>query len=130
MVEMTPREEGGSCDMVCKLTDFGFSCVLDPGSNLSLVLGTPLYMAPELMRSEQYDRSVDIWALGVITFGVLTSTYPFDGKNKNEVEEKVKSEATKPKYELLDRFWRNGEPVKSFIQGCLAKDPTQRLTAE
>lgn len=48
MVEVT-RKEDGSSELVCKLTDFGFACVLDPGSNLSMTLGTPLYMAPELM---------------------------------------------------------------------------------
>ena len=48
MIEVTPKEDGSS-ELVCKLTDFGFACVLDPGSNLSMTLGTPLYMAPELM---------------------------------------------------------------------------------
>ena len=53
MVEVTPRT-GGTSDMVCKLTDFGFACVINPGSNLNVTLGTPLYMAPELVKEEEY----------------------------------------------------------------------------
>ena len=73
---------------------------------------------------------MDIWALGVITFAMLTSSYPFDGRNKKEVQMKVKSKSTKPNYSWLDRFWRSGTLVKDFLAGCLDKDPSKRLTAE
>ena len=54
MVDMTPQGDGTS-DIVCKLTDFGFACVMEPGSNINLVLGTPYYMAPEMVEHENYD---------------------------------------------------------------------------
>ena len=73
---------------------------------------------------------MDIWALGVLTFAMLTSNYPFDGRDKREVQNKVKSKSTKPNYELLDRFWRSGSLVKDFLAGCLDKDPSKRLNAE
>lgn len=48
MVELAA---GGSAeDMVCKITDFGFACEIQPDTELSLKLGTPLYMAPEVIK--------------------------------------------------------------------------------
>ena len=48
----------------------------------SLKLGTKLYMAPEIFEDEPYDKKVDTWALGVLTYIMLTSAYPFTGKTK------------------------------------------------
>lgn len=39
--------------------------------------GTPLYLAPEMVAQSQYDQSIDIWALGVITYELLTEESPF-----------------------------------------------------
>ena len=72
----------GVPEMVCKLTDFGFSCVLEQNHMSSLKLGTKLYMAPEIFEDEPYDKKVDTWALGVLTYIMLTSAYPFTGKTK------------------------------------------------
>lgn len=51
-----------------KIADLGFASKIDKESGLDLVLGTPLYMAPELVRHEKYSEKVDVWSLGVITF--------------------------------------------------------------
>ena len=45
------------------------------------MLGTPLYMAPELVRHEKYSEKVDVWSLGCITYQLLSGKTPFDGKN-------------------------------------------------
>lgn len=55
-----------------KITDFGFSCFFDPSEGLNLVLGSPLYMAPELHQGKAYDEKVDTWSLGVITYMLLS----------------------------------------------------------
>ena len=69
-------------EVVCKLTDFGFACVIEPGADLQLTCGTPLYMAPEVIKGRHYGQKVDIWSLGVIVFAMLTSTFPYDARSK------------------------------------------------
>ena len=78
MVDIENNSEG-KINMICKLTDFGFACVMDPQRKINLSLGSPLYMAPEVINSQSYDSKVDIWSLGVITFILLTGTVPFPG---------------------------------------------------
>ena len=69
-----------------KLTDFGFSCFFKPGQGETQVLGSPLYMAPEIIESmNPYDQKVDIWSLGVVTFILLIGRPPFKGKGRDEI---------------------------------------------
>ena len=51
-----------------KIADLGFACQFDKKTGLDLVLDTPLYMAPELVKHEKYSEKVDVWSLGVITY--------------------------------------------------------------
>lgn len=70
-----------------KITDFGFSCFFDPREGLDLVLGSPLYMAPELYtKEENYNEKVDIWSLGVITYMLLSGQTPFHGDTKAKIK--------------------------------------------
>ena len=63
-----------------KIADLGFACQYDKENGLDLVLGTPLYMAPELVLHEKYTEKVDVWSLGVITYQLLCGKTPFDSK--------------------------------------------------
>ena len=51
-----------------KIADLGFAQKFDKNAGLELVLGTPLYMAPELVKHQKYDEKVDVWSLGIITY--------------------------------------------------------------
>ena len=68
-----------------KIADFGFSCFYDPKEGLDLVLGSPLYMAPELINRQKYNDKVDIWSLGVITFMLITGKNPFPGQTNKDI---------------------------------------------
>lgn len=74
--------------MTAKLSDFGLGTFYD-GSPLSSVCGTPLYYAPELCRGEDYGLGVDLWALGVLLYVMLTDTFPFPGTSKREVQQQI-----------------------------------------
>lgn len=62
-----------------KIADFGFSCFYDPNSGLETVLGSALYMAPELVKKEKYNEKVDVWAIGMMACLILTGEPPFPG---------------------------------------------------
>ena len=51
-----------------KISDLGFASKVDKEKGLELVLGTPLYMAPELVKQQKYNEKVDVWSLGCLTF--------------------------------------------------------------
>ena len=125
MVEMTSNGDGSS-NIVCKVTDFGFACVIEPGSNLSLTVGTPLYMAPEIVKGQEYGQKVDIWSLGVIVYVMLTSQFPYNARKKELIYQKVASRKEHPSYTPLDRYYEDGRPAKDFIVRCLEKDPKKR----
>ncbi len=73
-----------------KLIDFGFSVVVGNGVKLKVFCGTPSYMAPEIVRKHEYDgKPVDIWALGVLLFVLLTGTFPFRGISEQDLYQKI-----------------------------------------
>ena len=82
---LSPEEGQSGDDIQIKLTDFGFATYYKQTEGLKQVLGSPLYMAPEIVREQTYDSAVDIWSVGVIAHIMLTGCPPFFGKSKAEI---------------------------------------------
>ncbi|XP_060775950.1 serine/threonine-protein kinase D1-like [Neoarius graeffei] len=61
-----------------KLCDFGFARIIGEKSFRRSVVGTPAYLAPEVISSHGYHRSLDMWAVGVILYVSLSGTFPFN----------------------------------------------------
>ncbi|XP_061011576.1 serine/threonine-protein kinase D3 isoform X3 [Dama dama] len=61
-----------------KLCDFGFARIIGEKSFRRSVVGTPAYLAPEVLRSKGYNRSLDMWSVGVIVYVSLSGTFPFN----------------------------------------------------
>ncbi len=67
---------------VAKLADFGISRLMSSHTAFaSTAVGTPYYLAPELIRGEGYDGRADVWSLGVICYELLALDRPFKGEN-------------------------------------------------
>ncbi|XP_045470387.1 cGMP-dependent protein kinase, isozyme 1-like [Harmonia axyridis] len=66
-----------------KLADFSFAKKLNPHERTSTFVGTPEYVAPEILASMEYDRAVDLWAFGVLIFELLKGSSPFSDKYNN-----------------------------------------------
>jgi serine/threonine protein kinase len=67
-------------DGYIKLADFGLAKFADHSTTFC---GTPEYIAPEMLSGSGYDKTADWWALGVLTYEMLTGIPPFYDKNKN-----------------------------------------------
>ena len=76
-------------DSTIKIIDFGTSLVYDEGKKLDEKLGTPYYIAPEVL-AKNYGPKCDIWSVGVITYIVLSGIPPFNGATDQEIMKKVK----------------------------------------
>ncbi|XP_028840800.1 protein kinase D4 isoform X2 [Denticeps clupeoides] len=61
-----------------KLCDFGFARIIGEKSFRRSLVGTPAYLAPEVVRDHGYNRSLDMWAVGVILYVSLSGTFPFN----------------------------------------------------
>jgi serine/threonine-protein kinase len=111
-----------------KVLDFGVSKWTGQDFSLtdsSVVVGSPLYMAPEQMRAARNaEPRSDIWALGVILYELLAGKVPFDGATVTELCLKV---VTDPPAPLRDVRTDIPEPLASIVARCLEKDPTKRF---
>ena len=80
-------DTSGSLEL--KLVDFGFAYIQNK-DGAKLACGTALYMAPEIVNCETYNEKIDVWALGVIAYKLLSGENVFPGDTKEEVHHKIK----------------------------------------
>lgn len=74
-----------------RLGDFGISRVLQFTQDMAqTAVGTPLYVAPEVVKGINYDAKADVWSLGCTFYEILTFTPPFSGLNMMDLMENVK----------------------------------------
>ncbi|EDW41310.1 GM24629 [Drosophila sechellia] len=69
-----------------KIGDFGFARFLNEGAMAATLCGSPMYMAPEVIMSLQYDSKADLWSLGTIVYQCLTGKAPFYAQTPNELK--------------------------------------------
>jgi len=74
-----------------KLCDFGFSRVIGEKGFRKSVVGTPAYLAPEVLRNKGYNRSLDMWSTGVIVYVSLSGTFPFN--EDEDISEQIQNAA-------------------------------------
>ena len=77
-------------DIKIKIGDFGIAKQLNNGNEFTkTIVGTPLYMAPEILKGEQYNNKVDIWSLGCIIYELCTSNFYYDNKTQGKINKSV-----------------------------------------
>lgn len=104
------------------LTDFGLSKVNSDGETRHSMIGTAQYMAPEVIKGEDYDFSVDWWSLGCVAYDMLTGGPPFTGHTNEKIMDKVvhsKKYLKFPFYLSLD--------AKDFLRKLLQSNPEKRM---
>ncbi|KAI8808872.1 hypothetical protein BJ742DRAFT_253282 [Cladochytrium replicatum] len=74
---------------VIKLADFGFARTLLQQSLASTLCGSPLYMAPEILRGDRYDAKADLWSLGTVLYELVAGRPPFKAQNHVELLRKI-----------------------------------------
>ncbi|CAO1427240.1 unnamed protein product [Diamesa hyperborea] len=73
-------------NITLKIADFGFARFLQDGNMAATLCGSPMYMAPEVIMSLQYDAKADLWSLGTIVFQCLTGKAPFQAHTPQELK--------------------------------------------
>jgi len=111
-----------------KITDFGIAHIEDPTVTQQTIpgeiLGTPLYMSPEQVKSNPVDGRSDLYSLGILLYEMATGTSPFKGDNFASIFQAILQD-TPPAPELNDSpMSRN---LSTLIMKSLSKDPDQRF---
>ena len=119
--------EGNKHFCEIKIIDFGFSTHFDGSKPLDETLGTPYYIAPEVL-ARKYGSKCDIWSIGVITYIVLCGLPPFNAWTNDQIIQKIK----RGKFEFKpDDKWANiSQLAKDFITLLLTKDAAKRPSAQ
>jgi len=113
------------------VTDFGLSALLDGSEPINRAVGTPGYLAPEVLVALDtgipYDKEVDLFGIGVIMYILLCGFPPFYGEDEEEIYCKTET----GDYSYPSPFWDEiSDDAKNLIDGLLELDPKKRLNAQ
>jgi len=107
-----------------KLADFGLSKIVSQKVMMQTACGTPGYVAPEVLKAQGYDKEVDYWSIGVITYILLCGFPPF----YNEKLQLLFEQIMKADYDFPEDYWSDiSSEAKDFIRKLLVVDPKKRL---
>jgi HAMP domain-containing protein len=113
-----------------KLMDFGIARPIDrlaPGqTQAGFIVGTPQYLAPEILKGQEADPRADIYSCGIVLYELFAGVLPFDGATAMDIMFKqMREEPAAP-----STRWREIPPVlEAAILRCLKKDPGERYRA-
>ncbi|XP_041748354.1 MAP kinase-activated protein kinase 2 [Coregonus clupeaformis] len=112
-----------------KLTDFGFAKETTLHNLLQTPCYTPYYVAPEVLGPEKYDKSCDMWSLGVIMYILLCGFPPFYSNTGQAISPGMKRRIRMGQYEFPKPEWAEvSEEAKQLIHQLLMTDPNDRMT--
>ncbi|KAF5027877.1 hypothetical protein F66182_18 [Fusarium sp. NRRL 66182] len=110
-----------------KLADFGFARVLPSTSLADTLCGSPLYMAPEILRYERYDAKADLWSVGTVLYEMSTGRPPFRARNHVELLRKIEEAQDAIKF---PREVNISADLKAVIRSLLKRSPVERISFE
>ncbi|WOL04028.1 serine/threonine-protein kinase TIO isoform X1 [Canna indica] len=120
--DMKPQNILIGAGSIIKLCDFGFARAMSANTVvLRSIKGTPLYMAPELVREQPYNHTADLWSLGVILYELFVGQPPFYTNSVYALIRHIVKDPVKYPENMSSNF-------KSFLKGLLNKVPQNRLT--
>ncbi|GER36410.1 calcium-dependent protein kinase [Striga asiatica] len=108
-----------------KLADFGLAVRILDGQSLSGIVGSPAYVAPEVLVGN-YSEKVDIWSAGVLLHALLVGVLPFQGDSLETVFEAIK----KVKLDFAGGVWESvSQPARDLLSKMLTRNTSARFTA-
>ncbi|CAK7325160.1 unnamed protein product [Dovyalis caffra] len=112
-------------DSLLKAIDFGLSIFFKPGERFSDVVGSPYYVAPEVLK-KRYGPEADVWSAGVIIYILLSGVPPFWAETEQGIFEQV----LHGDLDFSSDPWPSiSESAKDLVRRMLVRDPKRRLTA-
>ncbi|KAK4432623.1 Calcium-dependent protein kinase [Sesamum alatum] len=112
-------------DSPLKTIDFGLSVFFRPGETFTDVVGSPYYVAPEVLR-KHYGQECDVWSAGVIIYILLSGVPPF----WDETEQGIFEQVLKGELDFVSEPWPSiSDSAKDLVRRMLVRDPKKRLTA-
>ncbi|CAH8357854.1 unnamed protein product [Eruca vesicaria subsp. sativa] len=114
-------------DDTVKICDFGSGVWLGEGESTEGVVGTPYYVAPEVLMGFEYGEKVDVWSAGVVFYTMLAGAPPFYGETAEEIFEAV----LRGNLRFPPSVFRGvSSMAKDFLRKMMCKDVSRRLSAE
>lgn len=108
-----------------KLCDFGFARIIGEKSFRRSVVGTPAYLAPEVLNNTGYNRTLDMWSVGVIIYVSLSGTFPFND------EEDIVDQIQNADFMFPDNPWKEiSNSAIDLIKHLLQVQRRRRLTVD
>ncbi|KRZ24040.1 Serine/threonine-protein kinase dkf-2, partial [Trichinella pseudospiralis] len=108
-----------------KLCDFGFARIIGERSFRRSIVGTPAYLAPEVLQNKGFNRSLDMWSVGVITYVALSGTFPFN--EDEDITDQIKNAA----FMFPSHPWSDISQIAiDFIQSMLQVKISRRFSVQ
>ena len=108
-----------------RLLDFGLSKIIGEDEKCTEPYGTLSFVAPEVLKGKPYDKSVDLWSIGIIAYLLMCGFLPFDDEHS---EREIARQTIQDPVPYPANIWKNlSLEAKEFVGSLLKKNPEDRI---